>query len=122
MYKKENYILIALLFFLSCGTEKSQRGTFVSTKNQGDTLMLLGNGAYLRKVKYGNELTRDEGTWFYDDSRIWFNDWINRGETRNTFNKGIKQSVAFSYEKSFSGKIKEIYFDVDNYYYYERID
>lgn len=122
MFKKENCMLIAFLFLLSCGIEKSQSGTFVSTKNQSDTLILLGNGTYLRKVNYGNKITRDEGTWFYDNRRIWFNDWINRGETENSFNEGSKQSVAFSFDKSFLGKIKEIYFDVDNYYHYERIE
>ena len=122
MLKKKNLIFIALAFFFAmCGVNKNQEGAFVSTKNDRDTLILNGNGAYTRIVANDNLTTKDAGTWYYADKRIWFNDWVNRGETENTFGEGKKQSVAFSFEKSFFGKIKGIYFDVDNYYYYKRI-
>lgn len=104
-----------------CSVDKSQKGVFVSTKNNRDTLIFSGNGAYTRIVASENLITEDEGIWYYDDKRIWFDDWVNRGETESTFNEGKKQSVAFSFEKSFLGKIKAIYFDVDDYYYYKRI-
>lgn len=122
MLKKRNLIFIALSFFLTmCSVKKNQEGAFVSTKNDRDTLILNENGSYTRIVTNENLTTKDLGTWYYADKRIWFNDWVNRGETDNTFNEGKKQSVAFSFEKSFLGKIKEIYFDVDDYYYYKRI-
>jgi hypothetical protein len=122
MLKKRNLIFIALAFFLTmCSLKKNQEGAFVSTKNDRDTLILYENGSYTRIVTNESLTTKDLGTWYYADKRIWFNDWVNRGETDNTFNEGKKQSVAFSFEKSFLGKIKEIYFDVDDYYYFRRI-
>lgn len=122
MLKKKNLIFIVLVFFLTmCCVKKNQEGVFVSTKNDRDTLILNENGSYKRIVTNENSTTKDLGKWYYADKRIWFNDWVNRGETDNTFNEGKKQSVAFSFEKSILGKIKEIYFDVDDYYYYKRI-
>ena len=121
MFRKRNLLFIALAFFFTmCGVDKNQEGVFVSTKNYRDTLILNGNGVYTRIVANYNLTIADTGTWYYADKRIWFNNWVNRGETENIFGEGKKQSVAFSFEKSFLGKIKEIYFDVDNYYYYKR--
>lgn len=120
--KQQNLIILSFLFLLTmCGIDSKQSGTFVSTKNTSDTLILKEYGEYERIVVNSNYAIKDKGTWFYENNRIWFNDWVNRGETDNPFKGGDKQSVAFSFEGSFFGKIQRLYFDVDNYYYYKRI-
>ncbi|MEA3387484.1 MAG: hypothetical protein U9Q66_03795 [Patescibacteria group bacterium] len=121
MYRKINIVFIVLLFLLTmCSIDEEQKGVFVSTKNTSDTLILSDKGKYLRIVE-NNKSTKDKGTWYYENNRLWFNDWRNRDETEDVFCGDKTRLVAFSFDKSFSGKIKKIYFDVDNYYYYKRI-
>jgi hypothetical protein len=105
-----------------CSVDEGQEGVFVSTKNLNDTLVLKGGGKYLRVVKDANVSTKDEGDWYYENDRLWFSDWRNRGETDDTFQIDKARLVSFAFDKSLSGKIKEIYFDVDDYYYYKRVE
>jgi len=57
--------------------------------------------------------------WFYDDGRLWFDDWVRRGESSFGPYNGEALSVSPSFEKGLDGKVKRIFFDVDEYYYYE---
>lgn len=120
--KTAQYLFLVLTILLfSCSFNKNQEGVFVSTKNNMDTLIINADGTYIRKSKYASELNTDKGEWFYEDDRIWFYDWINRGEAYDFFKDGKPRLIPYSFSKSITGKVKEIYFDVDNYYYYEKI-
>lgn len=120
--KDLKYLFIAICFSLySCGFNKNQEGTFISTKNNSDTLIINNDGTYVRKSSYTNTLIIDKGEWYYENRRIWFYDWVNRGEAYDFFKDGKPRLIPYSFSKTFTGKVKKIYFDVDNYYYYEKI-
>ena len=122
MNREINAVLIIwLLFLTSCSVNETQKGIFVSTKNSNDTLVLDNEGIYFRIVRNNDSSMIDEGNWYYKNNRLWFNGWVNRGEVSDVYQKDGKRLVAFSFDKSLLGKITYIYFDVDDYHYYELI-
>lgn len=108
-----------LIITIACNNVDKIDGVFISTKNENDTLEINSDSTYIRKLKNSDSFYVDKGSWFYDQNRLWFDSWVNRGETYSGFNNQ-KGSVSFSFNKNISGYVDKIYFDVDNYYYYKR--
>lgn len=115
---KLNIIIYSLLiYFISCSPISENEVVFVSNAIKGDTLILNIENTYKRNLKG----VTDTGSWTFSDGHIWLNNWINRGESYTPF--GSKpSSVGFSVERNLTGDIQKIYFDVDDYYYFKRID
>lgn len=116
-------ILLALattaLVVSACNNVEDTDAIFVHTENRSDTLIVNADKTYLRRIRTGGSLIEDKGTWFYDQDRLWFNGWIRRGESSFGPYGRRFSSYSCSFERGMSGRVKRIFFDVDDYYYYE---
>lgn len=121
MYKLKYIYIYFLMILLSCQAQFDTEERFVSTKNRKDSLFIYNNGNYKRFIYNNQNIIRDSGTWFLREKRLWFNNWISHGETDNIIKTSSETSVAFSFKSNYFGKIENICFDVDNYYYYKNI-
>lgn len=108
-----------VLVVAACSKVEDTDAIFVLTKNRLDTLIVSGDKTYLRRIRVGDSLIEDKGIWFYDQDRLWFNGWVRRGESSfGPYGKRFS-SYSCSFDRGIDGQVKEIYFDVDDYYFYK---
>jgi hypothetical protein len=110
------FVWLIALMAISCSNHVAVEQRFVSTKDREDTLVLFENGKYRRVCT-----ATDTGTWYFDDGHVWFSYWINRGESNSEIEPTSEGMVGFSADKGMLGGIEKVYFDVDDYYFYDKI-
>lgn len=130
---KKIVILIILLLVVNLIYEKNGRNNeyvYIFNGNKNDTLILLNNYnkkkdeyTYIRKIYANDSLYINTGHFYFRSKRIWFEDWVYYGETQfhELFNVKENGSTCNIFNKRFIffGFPRNIYTDLDDYYYYE---